>query len=275
MDRSIPTPEEIMGIYRNLAGTIFSKEDYAKEIPDDVLSREYELLKKTNDNEKFVLVINLKDMTFEQVHDVDKVLGYSNASFSMYDYLKIIHPLHAPVHFMTSTEMVPSLMRGDWNIEFMKQRLITLIALRHQNGTYYLFKRVGYVWQYTIEDGKTKLLSYVNEFILIDEFKDQPYGIRTAGEGSVPKEWLAEQLNRLKMIFENENFYAPQELRILREYANRKAVDASDIASILDITRNTVLTHNKRILQNTELLFGKKFDSARDVAEFLKSVNIL
>jgi hypothetical protein len=158
-------------------------------------------------------------------------------------------------------------MRGDWRVEFMKHRYVTQMALRHKNGSYLLCKRLASIFQY---DDQHRLLEYINEFTILDPYREEPYSIRVVkGDGS-HLDWEVEMIERIKSLFEDKNQFSSQQIRILRKYAYYPDIDVNQIATSFKIKASTVYTNHQRILKKAALLFQKKFESVREVARYMK-----
>ena len=226
-----------------------------------------ELLKNTLHHQRFVFVINLHKMEIEHCHGVERWMGYPDNHFSLFDYLKIIHPSHRFFHQISSQVGISGLMAGDYPIEFMKHRLITFIALQHKSGKYYSFKRVGSVFQYFVDQNKKhRLLEYINEFTMLGEYEETPGVITTFDENHVEKQWEEGMRREMKKVFEQESPFSLQEYRVLRHYAYNPKAQAADIATQFGVKISSINTYHKRLLGKAATLFSKQFDSVKDLA---------
>lgn len=267
---TILSPTELLKEYKKIADDLLPEPDYPKVVPEEEITRELKLLKGTLHQQRFIFVINLHKMTIENCCEIKRWLGYSDQSFTLFDYLKIIHPSHRLFHQITSKIGVSSLMKGIFPVEFMQHRLVTFIALQHKNGNYFLFKRIGNVWQYFKNtQGDHCLLEYINEFTLIKEFDETPATLTTFDENTVEQQWRDMMLAEIRKKFEENNSFSLQQYRILRDYAYNPTRQVADIALKLGIESSSISTYHKRILSNAERLFSKKFETVKQVANYM------
>ena len=272
MDRSLSTskvlpPKELLAMYKDQAARLLPEPSYKKMIPHEEQITELQHLKDTIHYERFFFVVNLHQMEIEHVNGVERWLGYNEKNFNFLKYLSLIHPEHCPAHNITSVTLIEGLMRGDWNIEFMKHRYITEMALKHSDGRYLLCKRLACIFQY---DENRKLLEFVNEFTILREYNSDPFTVRATSDEGKDLEWLNEFLARAQKAFQDKNMFGFQELRILRKYAYNEDISVSQIANAFKVQESTVATYNKRILEKAEALYLKRFANAREVAMVLR-----
>ncbi len=277
MDKSLSSskilpPKELLATYKAQAARLLPEPDYFKMIPHEEQMRELEHLKETIHYERFFFVVNLHKMEIEYVNGVERWLGYRETSFDFLKYLTLIHPEHATAHNITSITLIEGLMKGDWNIEFMKHRYITEMALRHSDGHYLLCKRLACIFQY---DDRRRLLEYINEFTIIREYNNDPFTVRATSDEGKNLVWLNEFLARAQKAFQEKNLFGFQELRILRKYAYNENISLLQIANAFKIQESTVVTYNKRILEKAEALYSKRFSNAREVALVLREAGMV
>lgn len=259
-------------LYQEQRNSLLPLSEYTKVVSLEEQQKEIQLLKETIHFERFFFVLNLHDLKLEEVHGVEKWLGYSDKDFTILKFLQIIHPSHLEAHYLTASVIIGGLMRGDWQVEFMKHRYITSIALRHNKGHYLLFKRLASVFQY---DDQHRLLEYVNEFTFVNEYKEEPYVIQAHNDDGSKLIWFQDVLERTRKAFENKNFFTFQELRILRKFAYIPKISAAEIAHAFKIKESTVITHKKRILAKAEQLFLKEFQTVKQLADYLKEQGLI
>lgn len=268
----LPTAAEMYRRYKAQSEELLPLLHYNKTVPLHDQQAEINLLKETVRFERFFFVINLHSLKIERSHGLERWLGYPDQSFTLLNFLDIIHPAHAEAHHLTATVLMEGLMRGDWNVEFMKHRYSNHIALRHRDGHYLCFKRLACVFQY---DEQHRLLEYINEFTLVGEYKGQPYSVGALQEDGSRLVWLDEFLQRVHQAFQNKNLFSFQELRILRKYAYQPDLSSSDIAKAFKIEGSTLVTHKKRIQNKAEELFQKRFENTRQISAVLKEQGMI
>lgn len=265
------TPQLALQLFKEQRDKLLPIPEYKKMVPATRQKKEIELLQETIGFERFFFVLNLHQMTIENVYGLNRWLGYTDNEFSLYRFLQIIHPAHFMAHNITATTLIEGLMRGDWKVEFMKHRYINEIALQHRQGHYLLFKRLGTVFQHT---EKHQLLEYMNEFTLIGEYDERPFGVRALHEDG-SKTYAADMFDRIKKTFENKNLFSFQELRILRKYAYISGIQNKDLAAMFKVKETTIATHKKRIRQKAEALFQQPFVSTLQVAQLLRKQGLI
>jgi hypothetical protein len=265
------TSKELLAEYYDQSARLLPETFYEKEILGEEQLRELTHLRETISYERFFFVVNLQKMEIEHINGVGKWLGYNEGEFNFFRYLKIVHPAHVAMHTLSSKAMLEGLMEGKWNIEFMKHRYVTKIALQHKNGHYLHCKRLACVFQY---DKNNRLLEYINEFTIIGRYNDESFSVSAASDEGENKDWLAELMTLAKKIFGEKNFFSFQELRVLRKYAYNEDISVEQIAKSFRIEKSTVITYNKRILEKAESLY-LKHSSARKVGIALRDAGLL
>jgi hypothetical protein len=268
----ILTPRQLHAFYQSQAAELLPQISYNKMVPIAEQEEELRHLKETVHYERFFFIMNLHKMQIEFPNGIERWLGYNERDFSLLRYLEIIHPSHTAAHYITSVKLIEGLMRGDWNIEFMKHRYITNIALKHKKGHYLLCKRLACIFQY---DEKRRLLEYINEFTIVGEYADEPYSVRATSDEGENLKWLNELLARTQKAFEEKNLFGFQEMRILRKYAYNDEISIAQVANAFKIQESTVITYNKRILEKAESLLSKRFANAKQVAYVLKEQGLV
>jgi hypothetical protein len=270
--QKILSPRQLLDHYKDQSARLLPEKEYEKMIEAEVQEAELFHLRETVQFERFFFVVNLKKMELEHVTGVKRWLGYEDSDFTFLKYLSLIHPEHVAPHNITSTTLIEGLMRGDWNIEFMKHRYITEMALQHKNGHYLLCKRLACIFQY---DENCKLLEYINEFTILREYKSDPFTVRATDDAGEKLDWLEEFLSRAQKVFQEKNLFGFQELRILRKYAYHENITTAAIANAFKIQESTVITYHKRILEKADQLYGRRFSNARQVALALREAGML
>lgn len=268
----LPTAGEMHKRYEALRDEFLPLSHYQKCVAAEDQEREIQLLKETIRFERFFFVMDLHGLKIRHTHGLERWLGYADQSFTLMDFLDVIHPAHVAAHHLSAIGLLEGLLRGDWPVEFMKHRYNNLIALRHRNGHYLCFKRLACVFQY---NEKHQLMEYVNEFTLVSDYKGQPYSVGALNEDGSPLVWLDEVLKRIRLLFQNKNLFSFQELRILRKYAYKPQLSSAQIAEAFKIEGSTLITHKKRIQNKAEGLFQKRFENIWQVAAALKEQGMI
>jgi len=266
------TPTEAYHLFQQQAARLLPEAGYTHMVPEINQLEELELLKPTLRYDRFIFVLDLHNMRLKHVYGLEKLLGYRDKEFTLLKFLQIIHPAHFLTHNLSATAMIEGLMRGEWPVEFIKHRYITDICLVHANKTPYIFKRLGCPFQY---DEKHRLLEYLNEFTLIDTYKEgTPYNIRALHQDG-SKKWEDDVKARINKAFSNQHLFSYREIQVLRKFAYEGDASALSISNQLGIEKSTVEKFNKRCLQKASELFHVKFNTTKELAAFLRSQQLL
>ncbi len=244
---------------------------YRPKVNEEVQLNEIEQLKKNVKYEQFFFVLDLVGKKLTNVNGFSEWLGWADQSFSFFQYFQILHS-----HFYdsimqvaeSSFEMANS---QKFEIHFMKNSIVALIALRHKNGKYFLVKRSLYPFQI---DENGAVTAYLNYFVLIGEY--QELGIRIANgsqifamnEQTFFKQKQAEVLKQKKKVFKLNK----TELQIIRLISENPELTLKNISEQFGINQSTLeSTHNSRILKKMRDHFNTEiFKTLKDVAIFLK-----
>lgn len=260
------TPEIAYQMFAGQRDRLLPLDTYEKAVSPEIQAEDLNLIRETLSFERFFFVINLHRMELEHVNGVFQWLGYDDDIFTLPDFLSIIHPSHFSTHNITATQLIEDLMRGRWQLEYMKHRYINEIALKCNNGKYVQCKRLACVFQHT-PDGK--LLEYLNEFTIVGPYTTgKPYSIRALHKDGT-NEFAEDMHSSVRFAFEEKKFFSYQELRLLRKWAYQPGMLVPDMAMQLAITRNSVKTYEKRIKKKATDLYRRDFHSAKEVAQFL------
>src|SRR3982751_5534357 len=130
--------------------------------------REVDLLKETLGSERFFFIVDLLNFEIQEVHGIQKWLGYPQKEFSLKQYWnQVMHPGRKQSLLLISKQMYNVVCRGAYQLEFMVQRFATLTPLKHYNGHYLLAKKNASVFQY---DVRNRLTAYLNEFTIVGDY---------------------------------------------------------------------------------------------------------
>lgn len=216
--------------------------------------------------------INLKENRIVHCNGVSRWLGYADASFSLRDYLEMIHPMHAPVQHYYGLSLLELLVHNEIDLQFMQPICATVIALKHKAGKYTLYKRECAPFQLTKGNRLTEYLCYFN---VIKEFSNESYHTRIypANKHSTHTEEKLSTLVRRK--FSEHTDFSTQELRILKRYAQQETSTSELIGEAFKIKKLTVDTFNKRILKKAEIFSQQSFKTAKQAALYFKNAGLI
>jgi hypothetical protein len=252
---------------------------YEKQIDLKTQELEIESLKKTVKYEQFFFVVNLLDRKLEYVNGCSEWLGYSDETFSIMQYFKIIHPRHFASLSLSANSAFETANSNDFSLKFMSQRVVLQVPLLHSNGSYLLTKRTLYPFQI---DKSGKVLSYLNHFVVLKEYEEfDVLDIRVGNEnklGNTVEQKAVKKARDTGFLGKNKNLgFNKKELSILSFIAAKPSVSLHEIAETLGINLNTLQkTDNIRILNKAREKFKiEAFSSLKEVAQFMMREGII
>jgi DNA-binding CsgD family transcriptional regulator len=247
---------------------------YMPFVSEEEQAKKLELLDAAIPDESFYVVYNLQTGEFEHANGVDKWLGYPDNEFTVNRYLACIDPKQVILHNMIARSMYKLLCSGMFRLQFSRQRYISRIGLRHNDGSYIEFKKTTSIFQY---DNENRLLAQLNEFTKIGTYEGASLDTRVTEIDGVPQKDIFERMVFQETIkaFMEKKYFSPRELEILRMYAEEQEISTKQLAETLKLVAATVNELNKRILGKARNTFTHQFDTAREVALYLKKEKIL
>jgi hypothetical protein len=273
-DKSLMLKTDTAISLKDLLDTLLPAENiYIPVVKKEQQLKQLELLHETISNETFYFVFNLLTCELENVLGVERWLGYSNREFTLSHYLDCINPAQSIQFNMIARCMYQSLCKSTFKLRFSTQRYISLVALKHYNGEYIVFKKTTSVFQY---DDKNRLLAQLNEFNKIGIYDGTPLMPRIFEMDGFQKNDFEQMVFKMAMeSFMEKKFFSDKEFTILKYYALNDTCNSKDLANLLNVKVSTIDTFNKRILDKARHTFTHPFSNAREVALYLKKERIL
>lgn len=234
---------------------------------------EVKSLAETIKYERFFFVVDVLTQSIKYPHGLLQWLGYKDEEFTFEKYSSIIHPNHIEAVFLLAKSIFAFSNSNLFYLEFMKEKYVIDVALRHAKGHYVLVKRTLSCWQYS--PNQNIITAYLNEFAVWGEFDEEnSKGIRPRLTdlygGKLNIYDMAVRDSSFKTLESNKRF-SVQELRILRKYAYNPAITANDVAVSFKIKISSVETYNRRILTKFNNIYpNEQVKSAKEVASFLR-----
>lgn len=267
-----PVTKNYFAAFKEQAHRLLANAKYQHAIPAERQKQEIEKLAGSMQMERFFFVINNETFELEEVHNVEKILGYNLNTFSLHKYIGIIHPSHKVAQMNYAYPLMEELIRGDWPLNLGSHYFIGNVGLKHANGEWLLFKRVSYPYQ--VSD-KNHLLAYICEFTLINKFSNEPYISRfTDASGTIidiQKKNSAVEKTAKKQV----NPFSKQEFKLLQITAKHPGLTTKAMAEEMDIGENSIKTYRKRIKEKAEAIYQIKFNNTKHVALYLKEVGLV
>jgi hypothetical protein len=241
---------------------------------------EIQRLKGTVKYEQFYFVLNLVDRKIEFANGLREWLGYNDETFTIFDYIKIIHPRHFYSLNLSAKSAFESANSYKFRLKFMSQKVVLQIPLLHNNGKYYTVKRTLYPFQID-QDGQ--VLAYLNHFVVLKEYNEFDLLDLRIGNGEFLSseneniDFKNNQLLNLKASKIMTTKFNEKELDILKLIANKPYIKMKEIAEILDKNLITIQkTDSKRILEKARTIFEiEEFSNLKEVAFYMKRDGLL
>ncbi len=271
----IQIPQNIHAFYNpvHTLSVDYLPSDHYSEIVS--LNEQQSILQRMDEEihrESMYFSVDLKENRIVHSNGIARWLGYADRDFSLKDYLRIIHPTHAPVQAYYAISLLELLDDDHMRLQFMQPVCASIVALRHKNGKYICFKRECTPFQLT-EDNR--LTMYMCRFTIIKEFSQENFHTRIYSTNA-NNIHMEEKLSILvKKKFAAHTALSTQELKILKRYAQQKNNTSEVIAKELAIKKSTVDTYNKRILEKAEIFCQRRFDTAKDAALYFKKSGLI
>ncbi len=229
-------------------------------------------LDKQIDKEQFYFVTDVKTGAIIKSNGINKWLGYTDGHFTKKKYLSAIANAHILPQGLYASVIFETLISKEISCQFLKPAAIATLALKNKAGKYFYCIRKCSPFQLTTDKRVTE---YLSEFTIIKEYSNEAFHIRwSAADEKITTQ--IEIINKaVRKKFDELKCFSVQELRILKRYAKKENITSEAIAKAFKIEKATVGTYNKRILSKGEVLFGERFENARNVAEYLRELQLI
>jgi hypothetical protein len=221
--------------------------------------------------EQFYFAIDLIEEKIVHRNGLSRWLGFSDADFSVKDFLEIIHPHHAAVEEIYCRALVELLLFKPFPLDFMQTICTSTLALRNKKGQYHYVKRECVPFQLNHQG---KLTAYICVFTLIKDFNREQYQTRIYHAGNTARS-LDELPSLVRKIFNDLSLFSIQELRILKRYAQKTDLTSEQLGAAFKIKKSTVETFNKRILKKAASFSGHPFSTAKEAAIYFKTMGLI
>jgi hypothetical protein len=222
--------------------------------------------------EFFYTITDVKTGEITESQGVQKWLGYTDSHLTSIKYLNLLHPSQIVLQHIYASALFELFIENKIIAIPFKPLITATIALKSKSGKYFYCKRQSYPFELTTDN---RVIAYLNEFTIIKEYENELFNIRLNNindELTLINELLR---HKIAKIFEDSRCLSIQEIRILKRYAKNEKITSEIISQSFKIEKTTVDTYNKRILLKMESHFTKRFDNAKLVAAYLKSVKLI
>jgi DNA-binding CsgD family transcriptional regulator len=222
--------------------------------------------------QKFALTCNIKTMSIPFQHNTEKFLTYQG-QLDLKKFFMMLHPDFMEDYIKWGQATYSYAMNNKaLNLEPLNHCTRMTIPIKLSNGKYHWVLQEAVALQL---DGAGNLVSHLNVYTILNEMEGDEK-VRIIGQlynnGFEVKEWTQ---TVWKDFFTRQSFeLTPEQQRIVETLHNNINLSNTEIAAILNKTKNTIDAHNKHILERARHSFTfQAFGNVRDVVIFLKSIN--
>lgn len=244
-------------------------------VSPDLQQKELYVLRTGRRAEQLFFIVDFVNLKIIEAAGLEEI-GYSSDHFTFKQYLSTIPP-GGLLQLITLLGKQTFILSNQSHLEFLNPKFVAHIPMTTSAGKVMLTKRTISPWQFT-DTGKITV--YLSEFTLLKPYENEPMNPRFIN--AMPK--IETKYNKLvARLFANlpasTNLFSPKEMLIIRSYADPDGhkLTTMQLADLLDVTVNTVQTHNKNIIAKAKTMFGENFPAktAFEVAVFLKNCGLL
>jgi DNA-binding CsgD family transcriptional regulator len=224
-------------------------------------------------SERFSFVVDLLSFELTNCIGLERWLGYPTGRFSMFDYLKAIHPNYVGQLMQMAIATLEVTGQNPGFFKFMDQRIIACLPMREKNGRYWWVKRESTSFQY---DAKGRLTAYANLFTIVKEYDGESMAPRYSDlAGNNNNELYNVFVERYRERIREHLPFTKRQFEILKIYAQGTGWTSLRVGQKLSLSKQTIDKHNQSILTGARTQFARLFNSATEVAYFLREEKIL
>ena len=225
----------------------------------------------------FHWVTNIKEQKLMYVCGVEKLLGYKDDDFTLEKSLDIIHPNYQ--YFVVEYALMAYKMLQERRYRSLSSRSHYCIQypVKRIDGKYILVQSNVSIIQIDKDDNP---ISNYNRFELLGPFLDVPIVIRPRVYFRTVARWEDLEIEaenvlskRVSIIMLERLKITPRELLILQDFADD--LSSFDITEKQNIGIETVKTHSKKILKKARFHLSPNFCNIKEVALYLKNIDII
>jgi hypothetical protein len=220
---------------------------------------------------------DIKAMSIIDCYGIEKMLGYDESSFTLEKSVEIIHPLFKPFVIQYAYLAYQMLSLPKYRLLSSKAHYSIQFPILNAKGQFILVqKNISII---VTDDEGNSIVNY-NRFEVLGEYRNLPIPIKprvffkTNLDLSERAKEAEHELNeKVKKIFLKIIGITPKQVKILKLLADNKPIE--DILKLLDYNGETHKTHAKSILSKARLTLSPLFRESREVANYLRGMNII
>lgn len=249
-----------LALLAELASTIGEAVDLTDEQADQYLKEH--ILNQPLSSDSFYTVMNLKKQALTFSHGCGSFFGIDELTYP-YFFNQILEPYRN--FFLAYGAAVYASAFDPANkkmVQPLKQEYRTMIPLRNRAGKFYWVTQVSFPLQL---DKDHNLISHLNIYRVGLAYNNwEKWAIKGEMlEKNLPNSDFAVKMEQYFKDFLGAMF-GPRKIEILHLYA--RGSTTNEIASRLSISKKTVYTHNKDILDKSNRLLYSNYSNVKDVA---------
>ena len=246
------------------------------KVKDEVVHQKLRSLADTLDDERFFFVVDVLNFEITYLGGVQRWLGYFEKEFSLRLFFRIIHPEASKILSLSTFRILQMACMGHTPPKILSDtKHITLLPLKHIDGSYLYLRKASSAFQY---DDEYRLLSFLNEFTIVGPYEGHDIP-RLSPRFVNPSQNLNQFENDIKEVirqgFSSLNFFSYSELSLLHTLAYKPETTRAELSDQFGVKLSTIDTLQKRALSKARDYFIKDFKAALDVATFLQSQGLL
>jgi hypothetical protein len=220
---------------------------------------------------------DIKAMRIIDCYGIEKILGYDESNFTLEKSVDIIHPYFKPFVIQYAYLAYQMLSLPKYRPLSSKAHYSIQFPILNAKGQYILVqKNVSII----VTDGEGNAIVNYNRFEVLGDYRNLPIQIkprvffRTQLDLSDRAKEAEKELNeKVKDIFLKIIGITPKQVKILEHLADNKSIE--EILNSLQYNGETHKTHSKSILSKARSTLSPLFREAREVANYLRGMNII
>lgn len=224
----------------------------------------------------FHWVTNILERKLSYVNGVEKILGYKDDDFSLEKSVDMIHPNYR--NFVVEYGLMAYRMLREPRYQPLSIRSHYCIQypVKRANGKFVLVQMNASVIQ--VDKDGNPIANY-NRFEILGPFLDVPIVIRphvyfrNSSWNSLAEDAEKDISERVSKIMLERLKITKRELLILKDFSN--GMSGSKIAETQNIGIETVKEHSKKILKKARLNLCPNFNNIKELANYLRYIEII
>ncbi|MBL0048950.1 MAG: hypothetical protein IPP32_12735 [Bacteroidetes bacterium] len=257
---------------KNLREYLPLNKSYNPQISNEKQKKVLDRLRMNSDNRVFSFVID--GISEKLIHPVgiSKYLGYSEDTFSIADFLGLTHPQHSIEHWITGVSIWNLLDKHKKFATFDDIQFVHQLALKHVDGSFLFCTCNAFIFQIS-DCGKA--ISYGYQFSILKNWEGEHFSSSIADKLKIREDILELLKNEKIKNFIESKIFLDSHMPVLRQLAYLEEKTSKSVADNLELTQNTIKSHNKELLKRAKDVFHKDFKNSLNLAEYLRNQSLI